>query len=156
MIRTMPSTPVHVPVELVNVPRVERVKTPEVLPRPTTPKPKAAKITSPKLLSKPAIIETPATAPTGNTKAENQRTGKTIEPLPRLASLPLEPGSVKGGWNTGERPSEAEGGAAGAGNLFGKGDVGVVDGSGLRVAVVARERQALDAERRAMEQAAEL
>ena len=34
-----------------------------------------------------------------------------------------------GTWGT--RPGEAEGGAAGAGNLFGKGDVGIVDGSGL-------------------------
>jgi len=121
MIRTTPSTPVHVPIELVNLPRIERVKTPEALPRPTTPKPKAAKLTSPKLLSKPE----------GNTKEEIKEPEKLIEPLPRLASLPLEPGSVKGGWNIGERPSEAEGGAAGAGNLFSKGDVGIVDGSGL-------------------------
>jgi protein TonB len=38
---------------------------------------------------------------------------------------------VKGGWNVAERPGEAEGGSAGAGNLFGKSDVGVVDRSGL-------------------------
>ena len=52
---------------------------------------------------------------------------------PCLGLLPFrpEPGSVKGGWNVGERAGEAEGGAAGAGNLFGKGDVGIVDGSGL-------------------------
>jgi TonB family protein len=61
----------------------------------------------------------------GNTKEEVKEPAKPIEPLPR------EPGSVKGGWNRGEHPGEAEGGAAGAGNLFGKGDVGVVDGSGL-------------------------
>ena len=131
MIRAMPATPVHVPIELVNVPRVEEVKTPEALPPPPAPKPKTPKITAPKLLSKPEIIETPTLAPTGNTEEEIKEPEKLIEPLPRLASLPPEPGSVKGGWNIGERPGEAEGGAAGAGNLFGKGDVGIVDGSGL-------------------------
>jgi TonB family protein len=130
MIRAMAAAPVHVPVELVNLPRVEEVKTLEASP-PPPPKPKAAKITAPKLLSKPEIIETPALAPKGNTREEIKEPEKLIEPLPRLASLPPEPGSVKGGWNTGERPDEAEGGAAGAGNLFGKGDVSVVDGSGL-------------------------
>jgi periplasmic protein TonB len=131
MIRAMAAAPVHVPVELVNLPRVEEVKTLEASPPPPPPKPKAAKITAPKLLSKPEIIETPALAPKGNTREEIKEPEKLIEPLPRLASLPPEPGSVKGGWNTGERPDEAEGGAAGAGNLFGKGDVSVVDGSGL-------------------------
>jgi TonB family protein len=131
MIRAMPAAPVHVPIELVNLPRVEEVKTLEASPPPPPPKPKAAKITAPELLSKPEIIETPALAPKGNTKEEIKELEKLIEPLPRLASLPPEPGSVKGGWNVGERPGEAEGGAAGAGNLFGKGDVGVVDGSGL-------------------------
>src|SRR4030095_1204761 len=131
MIRAMAAAPVHVPVELVNLPRVEEVKTLEASPPPPPPKPKAAKITAPKLLSKPEIIETPALAPKGNTREEIKEPEKLIEPLPRLASLPPEPGSVKGGWNTGERPDEAEGGAAGAGNLVGKGDVSVVDGSGL-------------------------
>jgi protein TonB len=131
MIRAMAAAPVHVPVELVNLPRVEEVKTLEASPPPPPPKPKAAKITAPKLLSKPEIIETPALAPKGNTREEIKEPEKLIESLPRLASLPPKPGSVKGGWNMGERPDEAEGGAAGAGNLFGKGDVSVVDGSGL-------------------------
>jgi hypothetical protein len=117
MIRAMAAAPVHVPVELVNLPRVEEVKTLEASPPPPPPKPEAAKITAPKLLSKPEIIETPALAPKGNTREEIKEPEKLIEPLPRLASLPPEPGSVKGGWNTGERPDEAEGGAAGAGNL---------------------------------------
>ena len=130
MIRAMAAAPVHVPVELVNLSRVEEAKTPAALPPP--PPPKAAKITAPKLLSKPEITETLALAPKGNTKDEIKEPEKLIEPLPpRLASLPPEPGSVKGGWNAGERPGEAQGGAAGAGNLFDKGDVNVVDGSGL-------------------------
>ena len=130
MIRAMPATPVHVPIDLVNVPRVEEAKTLEASPPSPASKSKAVKITAPKLISKPEIIETPALAPKGNTKEEIKEPEKLIEPLPRLASLPPEPASVKGGWNVGERPGEAKGGAAGAGNLFGKGDVGVV-GSGL-------------------------
>ncbi|MET0500932.1 MAG: energy transducer TonB [Candidatus Binatia bacterium] len=131
MIRAMPSTPVHVPVELVNAPGVEELKSPEASPPAPTPKPKAATITAPKLLSKPETIETPASAPAGNTREKIKEPEKLMEPLPELASLPLEPGSVKGGWNRGERAGEAEGGAAGAGNLSGKSDLGVVDGSGL-------------------------
>jgi TonB family protein len=132
IVRAMLTTPpVYVPIELVNVPRVPEVKAPEPLPPQPAPKPQASKITAPKLLSKPEIIETPAVAPTGTVKEEMKEPETLIEPLPRLASLPPEPGSVKGGWNIGERPGEAEGSVAGAGNLFGKGDVGVVDGSGL-------------------------
>jgi TonB family protein len=132
MLGTMPTASIHVPIELVNVPRIEEVETLEPLPSPpSVPKPKAVKMTAPKLLSKPEIIETSAPAPAGNTKEEIKEPEKVIEPLPRLASLPPEPGSVKGGWNVGERLGEAEGNLAGAGSLFGKGDVGVVDGSGL-------------------------
>lgn len=129
MIRAMPAAPVHVPIELVDVPRVAEVKAPESLPPPPAPKPKAAKITAPKLLSKPEIIHTPDPAPTGNTREEIKEPEKSAEST--LASLPPDPGSVKGGWNLGERAGEAEGTAAGAGNLFAKGDVGVVDGNGL-------------------------
>jgi TonB family protein len=122
------SRPVHIPIELVNMPRVAEVKAPEASPPPPAPKPKAAKITAPKLLSKPEIVQTDV-APKGNTKEEIKELEKPIEP--RLAALPPEPGSVKGGWNVGERAGEAEGSVAGAGNLFGKGDVGVVEGSEL-------------------------
>jgi TonB family protein len=123
------ATPFHVPIELVDVPRAEEVKTPESLPPPPTPK--VAKITAPKLISKPKIIETPPRKPTGNTKKEIKEPEKIIKPVPRLATLPPEPGSAEGGWNVGERSGEAEGSAAGGGNLFSNGDVGVVDGSGL-------------------------
>src|SRR5262245_26299860 len=128
MIHTMPATPAHIPIDLVNLSRVEEAKTPEALPPHA---PKAPQTTAPKLLSKPEIIETPVLAPKGNTRKEIKEPEKLIEPSPRLASLPPEPGSVKGGWNVGERAGEAEGSTAGAGNLFGKGDVGVVDGSGI-------------------------
>jgi TonB family protein len=126
MMRALPTTLVHIPIELVNMPRV---KAPESPPPPPAPKPKAAKITAPKLLSKPEIIQTPDLTPRGNTREEIKEPEKPIES--KLAALPPEPGFVKGGWNAGERGGEAEGGAAGAGNLFGKGDVGVVEGSGF-------------------------
>ena len=54
-----------------------------------------------------------------------------VEEPPPLASLPETTGLGQGGWNTGTQAAEAEGSAAGAGNLFGKGDVGVVGGSGV-------------------------
>jgi TonB family protein len=131
------STPV--PIELVDVPAVEQTKKVEVAPPPPPPppqpklkaRPKPPKITAPKLLSKPEIIETKPIPPAGNTREEIKEPEKPIEELPQLASLPETPGSVQGGWNAGERSGEAEGGAAGAGNLFAKGDVGAVGGSGV-------------------------
>jgi TonB family protein len=129
MIRAMPAAPVHVPIELVDVPRVAQAEAPKALPSPPAPKPKAVKITTPRLLSKPEIVQAPDLAPTANIKEAIKEPEKSAEST--LASLPPDPGSVKGGWNLDERPGEAEGGAAGAGNLFAKADVGVVDGNGL-------------------------
>jgi TonB family protein len=125
------TSPVYLPIELITLPRVADVQSQEVItsPAPSPLEPKAAKVTTPKLLSNPGIIERLALAPTGNSKQKIEQPEKPVEP--QLASLPPEPGSVKGGWNVGERPGEAEGAAPGAGNLFGKGDVGVVDGSGF-------------------------
>ena len=45
--------------------------------------------------------------------------------------MPDNSGVTKAGWNLGSKAAEAEGSAAGAGNLFGKGDVRVVGGSGV-------------------------
>jgi TonB family protein len=124
------SQPRLVPVELVEISRLEQVEKPKVVSLPPTrPKEKKPKINAPKLLSKPEIIETPAAV--GSTKEKIKEPEKIMAPLPQLASLPPEPGSVKGGWNPGSKPGEAEGSAAGAGNLFNKGDLGVVGGSTL-------------------------
>ncbi len=123
------SQPRLVPVELVEISRLEQVEKPKVVSPPPPPaKTKTSRTTAPKLLSKPEIIETPAV---GNTKEKIKEPEKAMEAFPQLASLPPEPGSVKGGWNPGSKPGEAEGSAAGAGNLFNKGDVGVVGGSSL-------------------------
>jgi TonB family protein len=97
---------------------------------PARPKPKPQKITAPKPISKPEIIETKPQPVAGNTKDKIEEPAPVIEPPPPLAALPEKPGSSLGGWNAGRQAAEAEGGAAGAGNLFGKGDVGVVDGGG--------------------------
>ena len=123
-----PIRPVTVPVELIDIPRVEQPKKVEVPPPPPAPKPKPQNITAPKLLSKP-VLETTPRPPTGNTKEETKE--QPVEEPPKLASLPDNAGAAKAGWNVGSRAAEAEGSAAGAGNLFGKGDVGVVGGSGV-------------------------
>ena len=123
------SQPRLVPVELVDISRLEQVEKPKVVSLPPIrPKEKTPKINGPKPLSKPEIIETPAAV--GNTKEKIKEPEKIRETLPQLASLP-EPGSVKGGWNPGSKAGEAEGSAAGAGNLFNKGDMGVVGASSL-------------------------
>jgi TonB family protein len=124
------SQPRLVPVELVEISRLEQVEKPKVVSPPPPPaKTKTSRTTAPKLLSKSEIIETPAAV--GNTKEKIKEPEKIMETLPQLASLPPEPGSVKGGWNPGSKAGEAEGTAAGAGNFFNKGDVGVVGGSSL-------------------------
>ena len=123
-----PIKPAMVPIELVDVARVEEPKKVEVAPPPPppAPKPRLQNITAPKLISKPDF-ETSPLPPTGNTKEEIKE--KPVEQP--LASLPDNSGAAKAGWNVGARAAEAEGSAAGAGNLFGRGDVGVVGGAGV-------------------------
>jgi protein TonB len=133
-----PLKPITVPVELVEVAPAELPKKVEVAPPPPPPppqprsKPKPPKITAPKLISKPKIIETPQPQPpVGNTKEEIQEPEPVVEPPPPLAALPEKPGSPQAGWNSGNSAADAEGSAGGTGELFGKGDVGVVGGSGV-------------------------
>lgn len=114
-----PIKSVTVPIELVDVPRAEQPNKVEVPPPPPAPKPKPQNITAPKLLSKPVLDTTPL-PPTGNTREETKE--KPVEEPPKLASLPDNAGAGKAGWNVGSRAAEAKGNAAGAGNLFGKGD----------------------------------
>jgi protein TonB len=125
-----PLKPIMVPIELVDVPRSEQPKRVEVAPSSPAPKPrpKPQKTTAPKLLSKPEF-ETSPLPPTGNTKEEIKE--KPVEEPAPLASLPGNDGGAKAGWNLGSKANEAEGSAAGAGNLFGQGDVGVVGGKGV-------------------------
>jgi len=125
-----PIKPVTVPIELIDVPPVEQPKEIEVAPPSPAPppKPKPQNVTRPKLLSKP-VFESSPLPPTGNTKEEIKEKPKE-EPQPP-ASLPEKAGAAEGGWNTGAKLGEAEGSAAGAGNLFDEGDVGVVGGPGV-------------------------
>jgi protein TonB len=115
--------PSMVPIELIEVSRVEEPKKIEVPPSPPAPKPK--NISAPKLLSKPAL-ETKSLPPSASTKEKVKETA--VEPPP--APLPDNMGSASAGWNLGSKGSEAEGSAAGAGNLFGSGDTAVVGGGG--------------------------
>jgi periplasmic protein TonB len=125
-----PLKPVNLPIEVIELPRVEQAQKVEIAPPPApppVPKPKAQNIIAPKLLSKP-VLETSPLPPTGNTK-EPVKEKPIAEPQP-LASLPDNSNAAKAGWNAGTQATQAEGSAAGAGNLFGKGDVGVVGGTG--------------------------
>jgi protein TonB len=137
VIHTKPLKPVMVPVELIEIARVEPPKKVEVAPPPSPPPPPAKpkpkpKVTAPKLISKPAIIENKPQPSIGNVKEETKKPQpEPIAEPPPIAALPEKPGSTLGGWNTGSVAAEADGGAAGAGDLFDEGDVGVVGGSGV-------------------------
>jgi TonB family protein len=131
VIKNRPAKSDTVPIELVEIPRVEEVKFNPAPPPPSAPRAKPQTIAAPKLLSGPEITETKALSPPGNTTEEVKEPEPIEEPVPRLASLPTDSGSVLGGWNPGTKAREAEGAVAGAGNLFGKGDVSVVGGSGV-------------------------
>jgi TonB family protein len=129
LIQAKPLKPITVPIELVDMPPIEQAKKVEVVPPPPAPKPVRQNISAPKLLSKP-VMETVPASPAANTK-EEVKPEKVRDENPPLASLPDNTGAAQAGWNVGSRALEAEGSAAGAGNLFGQGDVGVVAGSGF-------------------------
>jgi protein TonB len=126
MMHMKPIKPVTVPIELIDVPRVDEAKEVEVAPPPPPPPPKLKNITAPKLLSKPLIENKPLPPPTSTKEPIKD---KTVEPPP--PPLPDNQGSADAGWNLGSKTSDAEGSAAGAGNLFGEGDTAVVGGSGV-------------------------
>jgi protein TonB len=139
VMHTKPPKPITIPIEVIEIAPVEPPKKVEVAPAPPPRrpppalKPKQAKISAPKLISKPEIIESKPPPLVGNTREEIKEPEPEApppEPEP-LASLPEKSGVVQGGWNTGTRPGEAEGGNAGAGNLFDKGDLGMVGGNGF-------------------------
>jgi protein TonB len=140
MMHARPSKPVNLPIEIIEIPRKQAPEKVDATPSapppaPPSPRPKprqtAQKMTAPKLVSKPEIsAPKPQPAP-GNVKEEikEPEPEPVAEPPAPLASLPAETGSPQGSWNAGARPGPAEGSAAGAGDLFGEGDVGVVGGS---------------------------
>lgn len=138
MMHAKPLEPIMVPVEMIEIAPAEALKKVEVAPSPPPappapkPKPNPSKITAPKLVSKPEVIQTTQPQPPiGNTKEE---VPKPIEPIvepPPVAALPQKPGAPLAGWHSGSPASEAEDNAGGAGALFGKGDVGVVGGTGV-------------------------
>ena len=107
-----------IPIELVDAPKIADIRKTEIAVPAPKPQPKLAKITAPKLLSKPTIFETPPTTPIGNTKQEIKEPEKLPEAPPTLAALPESAGSARAGWNVGNKSPDAEGGAAGAGNLI--------------------------------------
>jgi protein TonB len=118
---------ITVPVKLVDIPRVEEVEEAEPLSDKPQLKPKAQKITTPKLLSKPEIFKTRPSPTTGNIKQQTKDPEKPVERSPPFASLSTEAGSAKGGSELGETKESV----AGAGSLLGEGNVAVVGESSL-------------------------
>ena len=134
LMHAKPLKPVNVPIELIEVTAVEQPKTGRVPPPPPAPKPKPQNISAPKVMIQTGFRNQPASADRQHQRRHQRETTRTT---PQLASLPDNTGAAKAGWNVGSPRPEAEGSAAGAGNLFGKGDVGVVGGSGVSKAVAA-------------------
>jgi periplasmic protein TonB len=133
-----PLKPITLPVELIEIAPTEPPKQVEVAPPPPPPappppqpKPKPRKITAPKLISKPTIETPQPQPPAGNVKEEILEPEPVVEPPPPLAALPEKSGDPLAGWNSGSSEAESEGSPGGAGELFGKGDFGVVGGSGV-------------------------
>jgi periplasmic protein TonB len=122
-IDTRPTIPIHVPIELVEtvIQATEKLDLPSPPPqrRPLAPVPKKTQtITAPKLLSKPEIPKAP----------QAKDLDKPMEKAPEFTNLPDSIGSPEAGWNIGDKSSEAEGAAGGAGKPVVEGDVGVVPG----------------------------
>ena len=121
-----PIKPAMVPIELVDVPRVEEPKKIEVAHR-------LRRRQSQKISSRRNFFPSRRLRPSPCRRWEILKTEikeKPIEPAPP-PSLSDNKGSANAGWNLGSKASEAEGSAAGAGNLFGEGDTAVIGGSSL-------------------------
>ncbi|MBI4490486.1 MAG: energy transducer TonB [Deltaproteobacteria bacterium] len=129
-------------VALIDTPRVEEKK--EEIVRTQPPPPKPEKVTPPKLVNKSASVDVEPPLPSlpslDEPKKEELRPISIPLPKPekvtpaRLVSLPFPPGPpgpIKGSVVSSNAPGEAEGGEAGARNLFAGGDVAVVPGEGV-------------------------
>ncbi len=111
-------------IELVDIPRVEENKVELVQPQPARLKPE--KVTPPKLVRKPEPVEVESQPVIASDPP------RTEEPKPISFSLPqAAAGAEKEIGASHNSPGEVEGGEAGAGNLFAKGDVAVVPGKGV-------------------------
>jgi protein TonB len=114
-----------VPIELIDAPRtaapVQKVEAPPAVKTPPPPPPKIDKLNEPKQAVKTESTKIEKPAPQ-SAPVNKEEPAKTVTPAvpPRIESAPSFPSSG---------PIEGGGSAAGAGNLFGKGDIGVVPGS---------------------------
>ena len=111
-------------IELVDVPRVEEKKVEVVQPQPT--RPKLEKVTPPKLVQKPEPVEMESPPVIASDPPRREEPKSISFPLPQAPAGPEKGSSVSR-----NSPGEAEGGEAGAGNLFAKGDVAVMPGNGV-------------------------
>jgi periplasmic protein TonB len=114
------------PVGLIDVPRqeqarpIQKIETPPKIKKPPLPLPKVEKTKEPKPLAKSEIVQ-PKSAPLPTVPKEEPVKPIEAKPPPAKSDGPPAFPSVK---------VEGGGSEAGAGNLFGKGDVAVVPGSG--------------------------
>ena len=117
------------PIGLVDVPRTEkknatrREETPPEIKKPPPPTPKAEKSKEAKPIVKNETIQPERTAPPAAPGRE-----ETVKSVEAKASVTVKPESAPNSVPTAR--VEGGGSEAGAGNLFGKGDVAVVPGSG--------------------------
>lgn len=111
MIRATGFVPVLIPVGLLEIPRVEEAKNPEVAPPSPQPAPqeKAKKIIAPKLLSKPEAIDPSPLPQVTNMKEKTREPEKIVESLPAPTLLPSDPSSVTSGGTPGNKPGEGQG-----------------------------------------------
>lgn len=125
--RLTPSVPAAISVKLIEA--AAEKPNPAAIP-PPKPKLKTQSITAPKLLSKPALLETRPLDATGTTKDE---TKERTESAPQPTTPPLVLGSSQNGWSVGGKSGEGEGFAAGGGNFYDKGNIAAVGGTGQGV-----------------------
>jgi len=93
----------------------------------SAPSPKTKTVTPPKLIHKPDFIETQRLAST-TPRVESNEQKPADKPQMTSFSLPA-PGPEKGAGNNGKPAGEAEGGEAGAGDLFAEGDMAMIPGA---------------------------
>ncbi|MBI4522934.1 MAG: energy transducer TonB [Deltaproteobacteria bacterium] len=128
-------------VDLIEIPRVQEKKEEIVRARPA---PKPETVAPPKLVQKPAPLDLepplPPAATPDEPKVEEQRAISLPVPEPEkvapakpisVQTPPGVPGPLKGSVIGSNAYGEAEGGKAGAGNLFSGGDVAVLRGKGV-------------------------
>ena len=120
-----------VPISLVDVPHneeqpkpIQKIETPPQIKKPPPPPPKVEKPKAPKPPAKIERVQPKPTPPPPEALPKEEPV-KPVETKPAITAIPAPTPEV-----TSTAPVEGGGSEAGAGNLFGEGDVAVAPGSG--------------------------